>query len=317
MTLVAEQIVNGLQLGVMLFLISAGLTLVFGVMGLVNLTHGSLYMIGAYVGATVVNMTSSFILGGLCAIAAAAAAGVVVEFLVLRKLYHRSFLDQVLATYGLILFFNQGTTILWGRQPIYTDIPALLSSSVDLLPGFSYQVYRLFIIAVGLAVAAGLYYLIVKTRVGMLIRAGATHRDMVRALGIRIRLLYTAIFGLGCTARSASAGFLAAPISPSRWEWANKFWFWVSWSLSSAGLGRSGGHWRAQCWSALWTLSPAHSARTAPISNGSKPSKLAAPPPYSSIVVYLLMAIILIWRPKRPVPGEPMIRCICLQEFPQ
>ena len=303
MMLVAEQIVNGLQLGVMLFLISAGLTLVFGVMGLVNLTHGSLYMIGAYVGATVVNKTSSFILGGLCGIAAAAAAGGAVEFLVLRQLYQRSFLDQVLATYGLILFFNEGTTILWGRQPIYTDIPAMLASSVDLLPGFSYQVYRLFIIAVGLMVAAGLYILITKTRIGMLIRAGATHRDMVRALGINIRLLYTAIFGLGALL-AGLAGFLAAPIFAVQVGMGEQILVLGFVVIIIGGVGSIRG---ALAGAVLVGLVDTLTRAFLPglfrsVMEANQASSLGAA--LSSIVVYLLMAIILIWRPKGLFPAN-------------
>ncbi len=206
-----EQILNGLQMGVMLFLMSAGLTLVFGIMQVVNLAHGSFYMIGAYVAATVTMKSGSFILGLLAALPATALAGMVVELLILRKLYDRDHLDQVLATFGLIFFFNELTRIIWGRQPLFMDVPDWLSGSVQLLPGINYPVYRLAIILVGILVALFLYLLFSRTRLGMQIRAGATNREMVEALGVNIRLLYTLIFGLG-TLLAGLAGVMAGPI---------------------------------------------------------------------------------------------------------
>src|SRR6516162_1018068 len=210
--LALEQILNGLQFGVMLFLLSAGLTLVFGIMGLLNLAQGSLYMIGAYAAAYAGARTGSFIAGILAGITAAAAVGMLTEYLVLRRLYSRSHLDQVLATYGLILFFNEGITILFGRQPLYVDIPASLNGAIRLATGLSYSTYRLVIIAVGLLVGIGLYVLIGHTRLGMLVRAGATHREILRAMGVRIRLIYTIVFGLGALL-AGLAGAMAGPVS--------------------------------------------------------------------------------------------------------
>jgi len=211
MTLFLEQLLNGVQFGVMLFLLAAGLTLIFGIMGVINLAHGSIYMIGAYAGTWVAAETGSFWLGIPAALAAAAIAGVAIEFLVVRRLYQRDHLDQVLATFGLILIFNQTITILFGRQPLFVSMPALLDGSVELLPGLFYPIYRLTIILVGLLVAVGLYLLINKTRIGMLVRAGSTNREMVRALGVDIRLLYTLVFGLGALL-AGLAGFMAGPI---------------------------------------------------------------------------------------------------------
>ena len=210
--LALEQILNGLQFGVMLFLLSAGLTLVFGVMGLLNLAQGSLYMIGAYAAAYAGARTGSFVAGIFAGITAAAAVGMLTEYLVLRRLYSRSHLDQVLATYGLILFFNEGITILFGRQPLYVDIPASLNGAIQLATGLSYSTYRLVIIAVGLLVGIGLYVLIGHTRLGMLVRAGATHREILRAMGVRIRLIYTIVFGLGALL-AGLAGAMAGPVS--------------------------------------------------------------------------------------------------------
>ena len=211
MLLFIEQFLNGLQLGVMLFLMSAGLTLVFGIMRVINLAHGSLYMVGAYVAATVANLTGSFLLGLLAALPAAALTGMVMEVVVLRVLYDRDHLDQVLATFGLILFFNELTRIIWGRQPLFMDVPSWLSGTVEILPGMPYPAYRLAIIGVGGLVAAFLYFLFKKTRLGMQIRAGAENREMVAALGVNIRLLYTLVFGLGALL-AGLAGVMAGPI---------------------------------------------------------------------------------------------------------
>jgi len=209
--LVFEQILNGLQLGVMLFLMSAGLTLVFGIMRVINLAHGSFYMIGAYVAATVTARTGSFLLGVAVALPAAALAGMVVEFLILRRLYHRDHLDQVLATFGLIFFFNELTRMIWGRRPLFMEVPSMLAGSVPLFGGLHYPVYRLAIILVGILVALFLYLLFSRTRLGMQIRAGATNREMIGALGVNIPLLYTLVFGLG-TLLAGLAGVMAGPL---------------------------------------------------------------------------------------------------------
>ncbi|MGO4831907.1 branched-chain amino acid ABC transporter permease, partial [Rhizobiaceae sp. 2RAB30] len=170
-----------------------------------------IYMIGAYAGTWVATETGSFWLGFPAALAAAAVAGIAIEFLVVRRLYKRDHLDQVLATFALILIFNQAITLIFGRQPLFVAMPALLDGSVELLPGLFYPVYRLAIIVVGLLVADGLYLLINRTRIGMLVRAGSTNREMVRALGVDIRMLYTLVFGLGALL-AGLAGFMAGPI---------------------------------------------------------------------------------------------------------
>ncbi len=209
--LVLEQALNGLQYGVTLFLMAAGLTLVFGIMNLVNLAHGSLYMVGAYLATAFYTWTGSFLLAVVLALLGTLAVGVLVELIALRTLYERDHLDQVLATFGLILFFNELIAIVWGRAALYTSVPTWLSGHVLVLPGVQYPVYRALIIVVGLLVAALLWALVTRTRVGMLIRAGATNRAMVGALGVNIRLLYTLVFGLGA-ALAGLAGLLAGPI---------------------------------------------------------------------------------------------------------
>jgi branched-chain amino acid transport system permease protein len=211
MTLALEQILNGFQFGIMLFLMAAGLTLIFGIMNVINLAHGSLYMIGAYGAALVAARTGSFLLAVPAGLIAAALAGLIIEFLVIRKLYDRDHLQQVLATFGLILFINEGTTMLFGRTPLFVSMPAFLSGSVEIIPGIPYPTYRIAIMVVGLLVALGLYLLVNKTRIGMLVRAGSTHREMVRALGVDIRLLYTVVFGLGALL-AGLAGLMAGPL---------------------------------------------------------------------------------------------------------
>lgn len=211
MLLLVEQTLNGLQLGVLLFLLAAGLTLVFGIMGLINLAHGSLYMAGAFTTAWMTGWTGSFIVGLASGVAAAAACGLLVEVLVMRRLYLRDHLDQVLATFGLILLFNQLAVITWGRAPLGLSVPPALSGTVELLPGVPYPVYRLLILVVGIALALGLYWLITRTRTGMLIRAGASNREMVQALGVDIGRLYTLLFALGA-ALAGLAGGLSGPI---------------------------------------------------------------------------------------------------------
>lgn len=211
MLLLIEQLLNGLQLGVMLFLMSAGLTLVFGIMQVINLAHGSFYMIGAYVAATVAARSGSFLLGLCVALPVAALIGMLVELIILRRLYTRDHLDQVLATFGLIFFFNELTRVIWGRQPLFMDVPYWLDGAVQVLPGINYPVYRLAIIGVGIGVALFLYLLFSRTRLGMQIRAGATNREIIAALGINIRMLYTLVFGLG-TMLAALAGVMAGPI---------------------------------------------------------------------------------------------------------
>ncbi|RFZ86247.1 branched-chain amino acid ABC transporter permease [Shinella sp. WSJ-2] len=208
--LLIEQLLNGLQLGVMLFLMAAGLTLIFGVMGLINLAHGSLYMIGAFACAVVASATGSFWLGLIASLAAAAGVGALIEVAVIRRLYDRDHLDQVLATFALILILSEGARWLFGSFPLYLDIPKLLQGAVPLPGGGQYQLYRLAIIAVGIVVAVGLYLLISRTRLGMRIRAGESDREMIAALGVDISTLYTVVFALGAALAGLAGALVGA-----------------------------------------------------------------------------------------------------------
>lgn len=209
-TLLFEQLFNGVQLGMLLFLLAAGLTLVFGIMDLMNLAHGSLYMMGAYFAATVTRATDSFMLGLAVALPATLLLGVLIEMVVLRRLYGRGHLDQVLATFGMILFFNELVRLIWGPDGIEIVLPAFLNQSVEVF-SVPLPMYRIVVIGVGLLVAAFMYVLVTKTRIGMLIRAGASNREMVGALGVDIKKIFTLVFGLGA-ALAALAGALAGPI---------------------------------------------------------------------------------------------------------
>ncbi len=280
-----EQTLNGLQLGVTLFLIAAGLTLVLGIMNLVNLAHGSLYMLGAYFAATVARETGSFLLAVPAALAGAALVGLAVERVVLRRLYARDHLDQVLATFGLILFFNEATRILWGPIAIFVDVPPALAGRVELIPGAPYPVYRLVVLAAGLAVAAFLWWLITRTRLGMLIRAGASNREMVGALGIDIDRLYAAVFALGA-ALAAFAGALAGPLYVVEIGMGDAMLIKVFVVIVIGGIGSI----RGAFVGALVVGMVDTFGRVLP-------SLAGLPATLAEIAVYVLMAAVLVWRP--------------------
>src|SRR5829696_5373091 len=207
-TLLLVQALNGLQFGLILFLIAAGLTLIFGVMDFINLAHGVQYMVGAYLAAAFASWTGSFGLALLLALPTSLAFGLLLEVLIFR---HRDHLDQVLATFGVIFFLNQGVKFLWGAAPLNVPVPDLLSGSIELVDGLLYPVYRLAIILAGLGVAALLYVLVHHTRIGMLVRAGASNAPMVSALGVNIRRLFMLVFGFGAML-AGLAGAMVAPI---------------------------------------------------------------------------------------------------------
>src|SRR5262249_51135598 len=214
-SLIVEQLLNGLQLGLMLFLLAAGLTLVFGIMDMINLAHGSLYMIGAYIAASVIEASGSFLLGIAGAVIGTALVGAALEMTLLRQLYRRSHLSQVLATFALILIANEIVRMIWGNQPILLNMPPALSGPAEVL-GLRYPAYRLVVIGVGLATALLLYLLVANTRAGMWVRAGASDREMAEVMGVDTRTLFTLVFALGaalCAVAGALLGpFLAVPV---------------------------------------------------------------------------------------------------------
>ena len=303
MTLVLEQLLNGLQFGVMLFLLAAGLTLIFGIMGVINLAHGSLYMVGAYAAAFAAAQTGSVFLAILAGLAAAAIVGMAMELVVLRRLYARDHLDQVLATFALILIFNQSVTLLFGRQPLFVSVPSVLNGSVQLLPGLTYPIYRLIIIAVGLLVALGLYLLINRTRIGMLVRAGATHREVVRALGVDIRLLYTAVFGLGALL-AGLAGLMAGPILAVQVGMGEQILIMTFVVVVIGGVGSiRGAFFGALIVGLVDTVLRAFlPGLLRQIMTGSEADALGAG--LASMGIYMLMAVVLLVRPKGLFPAN-------------
>ena len=213
--LLLEQSLNGLQFGLMLFLLAAGLTLVFGIMDMINLAHGSLYMVGAYCIASVAAATGSFWMGLAGGVVATAVFGILLEVGILRKLYARDHLSQVLGTFAILLMCNETVRLRWGAQPISLNPPEALSGPVELLPGLMYPAYRLLIIGVGLLVALLLYLLITRTRVGMQVRAGASNRDMAMAMGSHVQGLFTAVFGVGAALCAVAGGMLGPGMGES------------------------------------------------------------------------------------------------------
>lgn len=206
------QLINGVQYGLLLFLIASGLTLVFGVMGILNLAHGSMYMVGAYLVWYFVGVTGSFTAAAMLSAVIALGLGILIERLLIQRLYNRNHLDQVLLTIGMIFVFNSLQSILWGNDPYGVAVPEALSSSVPFTHNSSYPVYRIFAAAICIAIAAALYFVVSKTRLGMLIRAGESNREMVEALGVNIKSLYTIVFAIGVML-AAISGIIAAPMS--------------------------------------------------------------------------------------------------------
>ena len=294
--LIAEQILNGLQFGIMLFLMSAGLTLIFGVMGLINLAHGSLYMIGAFVAATVASITGSFILALAAALSAAALAGAIVEITIIRKLYNRDHLDQVLATFALILIFSEGTRWVFGSFPLYLNVPSYLQGALTLPGGIQYPLYRITLIVLGLIIGAGLGLLITKTRLGIQIRAGENDRELVSALGVNISKLYTFVFALGA-ALAGLAGALVGAIQSVEVGMGEPVLILAFVVIVIGGIGSVKG---ALIGSILVGLTDTLGGIFLPKFFGLFMDLATATNVGSSIAsmaIYILMSIVLVWRP--------------------
>ncbi len=281
------QSINGLQFGVMLFLMSAGLTLVFGIMNLINLAHGSLYMVGAYLAAAILKATGSFIIALVLAVPLVALIGAIIEVMVLRRLYHRDHLDQVLATFALILFFNESIRMIWGPQAHFMPIPAALSGSVHILPGVPYPLYRLAIVGAGIVIALALYGLITRTRLGMLIRAGSSNREMVGALGVNVQLLFTLLFGMGA-GMAGFAGMMAAPILSVEVGMGEPILILAFVVIVIGGIGSVRGAFLAALLVGLVDTF----------------GRVLLPPALASMSIYILMACILFWRPQGLFPAH-------------
>ena len=301
--LLLEQAFNGLQFGVMLFLIAAGLTLVFGIMDLVNLAHGALVMIGAYLATTLVAWTDSFILGMILALPATFAVGALVEVVALRTLYRRDHLDQVLATFGLILFFNEIVRIIWGPISLYCGLPDYLSGQVEIIPGAPYPVFRLLIIAVGLAVAAIIYFIVAHTRLGMLIRAGASNNEMVGALGVNIKSLFTFVFALGAVF-AGLAGMMLGPLTSVEPGMGEPLLILAFVVIIIGGIGSIRGAFIAAI---IVGLADTMGRVLLPVFLRVFVSDAAADtagPALASMLIYILMAAILVVRPRGLFPAR-------------
>ena len=290
------QVLNGVQLGLLMFLLAAGLTLTFGIMDLVNLAHGSLYMMGAYIAWTLIGWTDSFVLGALLALPATFLLGIVVEAVVARRLYARDHLDQVLATFGLILFFNELVRVIWGPAGKSIAVPAFLNRTVEILPGVPYPAYRFAIIVVGALVAVLLAWLVARTRIGMLIRAGASNRRMIGALGVNIELLFTLVFGLGAVF-AGLAGLMAAPITSVKIGMGDDILILAFVIIVIGGIGSIKGAFVAAM--VVGQIDIVGRAFLPDLLKTflSSSAAASAAPAISQVLIYVVMAGVLVWRP--------------------
>ena len=284
-SLLLEQTLNGVQLGAMLFLMAAGLTLVFGIMNLINLAHGSLYMLGAYFAAAATNATGNFWLGVALALAATALVGAALERLLLRRFYARSHLDQVLVTFGLILVFNEMTRLIAGPAPLKFALPDALAGSVNIMPGVPYPVFRLVILGVGLLVAAMLYLVIQHTRLGMWIRAGASDRPMAAAMGVDVELIFVAVFSAGA-ALAGLAGLMAGPVLAVQVGMGEPVLILALVVTVIGGIGSMKGAFVAAM--AIGLIDTF--------------GRVLLPPALGAMIIFIAMAGILLWRPQGLFP---------------
>jgi branched-chain amino acid transport system permease protein len=301
--LLLVQTLNGLQLGVLLFLIAAGLTLVFGVMDFVNLAHGVQYMLGAYFAVMFYALTDSFLLGVLLALAASLAFGLLLEFTIFRQLYERDHLEQIIATFGIILFLNEFVKWAWGASPLALPVPNAFSGSVVLMPGLLYPVWRIVIIVVGLIVAAVLYLMVGWTRVGMLVRAGASNARMVSALGVNIRRLFMIVFGVG-TMLAGFAGIMIAPILSVQPGMGDTVLILAFVVIVIGGIGSIRGAFLGALLVGLVdTLGRSFAVDVLRLIMAPSPARTVGPA-IASMLIYLLMALVLYFRPAGLFPAK-------------
>ena len=301
--LLIVQTLNGLQLGVLLFLIAAGLTLVFGVMDFINLAHGVQYMLGAYLAVMFYGMTGSFLAALVLALAASLVVGLALEFTIFRKLYDRDHLEQVIATFGIILFLNEFVKVAWGASPLALPLPDVFSGSVVLMPGLLYPVWRLVIIAVGLLAAALLYVLVNWTRVGMLVRAGASNARMVSALGVDIRRLFMVVFGFG-TMLAGFAGIMIAPILSVQPGMGDTVLILAFVVIVIGGIGSIRGAFIAALLiGVVDTLGRSFAVDILRLFMAPSPARTVGPA-LASMLIYLLMALVLFFRPTGLFPAK-------------
>ncbi|MDH3632736.1 MAG: branched-chain amino acid ABC transporter permease [Gammaproteobacteria bacterium] len=298
--LLVTQLMNGLQLGLLLFLLASGLTLIFGIMDFINLSHGSFYMIGAYFCGTVVAKSGSFITGVIVGLIGVFAVGALVEWLIARKLYRKDHLDHVLVTFGLILIFDTLVHLLWGASGMAIPLPDVLNGQLS-FGGLVLPTYRLLIIVAGLLVAAILFILVTKTRLGMLVRAGASNRTMVEALGVNIDRLFLVVFALGA-AMAGLAGMLIAPITEASIGMGNDIIIVAFVVVIVGGIGSvKGAFYAALIIGLIDTLSRSYLDRLLMLAMPSNYAETAAPA-LSAMLIYILMAAVLAFRPQGLFP---------------
>jgi branched-chain amino acid transport system permease protein len=298
-----EQLLNGLGYGLMLFLLAAGLTLVFGIMDIMNLAHGSLYMAGAYIAARVHESSGSFVGAVLIAIVATVLIAFIIEILVVRRLYGRDHLAQVIATFGIILIADDAVKAIWGPSPILASMPAALAGPVQLLAQLPYPAYRLVLLGVGLLVALGLYLLVNHTQIGMLVRAGASNRAMAEFMGVRVRRVFSFVFALGA-ALAALAGALMGPISAVQIGMGEAILIPALVVIVIGGIGSVRGAFIAALLVGL--VDTAGRAFLPPLLRVVLPPTLAADlgPALAGIAMYVLMATVLIVKPAGLFPAR-------------
>ena len=302
-TLFVTQVLNGLQLGVLLFLLASGLTLIFGIMDFVNLAHGSLYMVGAYFCATLAEWTDSFVLGVVLALPLTALVGLAVEVIVIRRLYARDHLDHVLATFGLILCFDTAVQFLWGPEGMAIRLPEVLDGQVELAGGIVFPTFRLLIIVVGLLVALGLYLVVTRTRAGMLIRAGASNRTMISALGVDIQTLFTLVFAAGA-AMAGLAGMMIAPITEASIGMGNEIIIVAFVVIIIGGIGSiKGAFLAAVLVGMIDTMGRSFLDTLLKLVINDQTAETAAPA-LSAMLIYILMAGILAFQPQGLFPPK-------------
>ena len=295
-TLLAVQLLNGLQLGILLFLLASGLTLIFGIMDVVNLAHGSLYMAGAFLCATFTQWFDSFLLGLRAALPAVAIIGLLVELIVIRRLYQRDHLDHVLATFGLILAFDALTQMIWGPDGQVIPLPAWLDGQVMLTADIVLPTYRLAIITTGLLAGIGLFVLVTRTRLGMRIRAGATNRTMISALGINIDMLFSIVFGIGAVL-AGLAGMMIAPITEASIGMGNQIIIVAFVVIVIGGIGSIKGAFIAAILVGLIdTMGRSYLDVLFKLFMSAQNAETSAPA-ISAMLIYILMAVILAVRP--------------------
>ncbi len=302
-TLIAEQLLNGLQFGLMLFLIAAGLTLVFGILDILNVAHGSLYMAGAYVAAQTMQATQSFVLAVIVAAVVTGLVGLVIELVLIRRLVVRDHLAQVLGTFAIILIANDIVKMIWGPAPVMMSMPAALSGPVHILPDMLYPAYRLLIIAVGLAAALGLYLFVTRTRAGVLVRAGASNRQMATLMGVRVPLLFLGVFVLGAML-AALAGAMLGPVTAIQAGMGEQILILVLVCIVIGGIGSIRGAFVGALLVGFVDTAGRAFLPTLLKTFFSPAVASSVGPTLAAISIYILMAIVLVFRPAGLFPAR-------------